>query len=69
MKALVDAALAGTARQPDRARTALTGESPVDALVAEIGASPGELRDSSTSLGMTGTATASESKRPVIPSE
>jgi hypothetical protein len=69
MRALVDAALAGTARQPDRARTALTGESPVDALVAEIGASPGELRDSSTSLGMTGTATASESKRPVIPSE
>ena len=40
MKTLVDAALVGTARQPDRARTALEGgDSPVDALVAVI---PGE---------------------------
>jgi hypothetical protein len=36
MKALVDAALVGTARQPDRARAALTGDLPVDALVEVI---------------------------------
>ena len=36
MKALVEAALVGTARQPDRARSALAGDSPPDALVAVI---------------------------------
>ena len=33
MKALVEAALVGTTRQPDRARDALRGDSPVDALI------------------------------------
>ena len=37
MQALVEAALVGTARQPDRARSALEGEQPVDALVAALG--------------------------------
>ena len=36
MKALVEAALVGTARQPDRAHGALAGDMPVDALVAAL---------------------------------
>ena len=36
MKALVEAALVGTARQPDRAQNALAGDMPVDALVAAL---------------------------------
>ena len=36
MKALVEAALVGTARQPDRAHGALGGDMPVDALVAAL---------------------------------
>jgi len=36
MKALVEAALVGTARQPDRAQSALAGDMPVDALVAAL---------------------------------
>jgi Family of unknown function (DUF5691) len=36
MKALEEAALVGTARQPDRAQAALGGDLPVDALVSEI---------------------------------
>ena len=43
MKALVDAALVGTARQPDRARTALAGDAPFNALVDDI---PGERSES-----------------------
>src|SRR5215207_4987185 len=36
MKALVEAALVGTARQPDRARAALAGDLPVDALLTGL---------------------------------
>ena len=37
MKALEEAALVGTARQPDRAQVALGGDLPVDTLVTELG--------------------------------
>ena len=37
MKSLEEAALVGTARQPDRAQASLGGDLPVDALVSELG--------------------------------
>ena len=66
MKTLVEAALVGTARQPDRSRAALGGESPASALIAAMGA---QSADPSTSLGMTGNAIPSEASPSVILSE